>query len=209
MRVGITMRTIVSPFGELHDAIARSWFPLLKQFGVVPVLIPNGLDDVVGFAGLMGIERLLLTGGDDVGKASPTEVSVAPRDMTEEALICWAVDNAKPVLGVCRGLQMLNVYFGGHIVRELSKVVPEEKHKGQAHSVRLANGTVLNVNSYHEQGVLASQVAPGLSVVAVSAGGVVEAIAHPSLNIRALQWHPERALELNSLDRAVINEWLK
>jgi gamma-glutamyl-gamma-aminobutyrate hydrolase PuuD len=210
MIVGISMRTAATPYGEIQDALARSWIILLERFGVVPLLIPNALVNPGNYARHLGIEKLLLTGGDNFGPVA-AEGATAPsaRDMTETALIDWAIQEKKAILGVCRGLQILNIHFGGGLTRNLEAAVPAERHRACEHEVRFKDGTTTIVNSYHDQGVLASQLAPECSAVAITGGGVVEALSHRSFNIAAVQWHPERSSALSAFDRDVIARWLR
>ena len=105
-----------------------------------------------------------------------------------------------PVLGICRGMQFINVVFGGRLNRSLGQSgIPN--HVRVSHSLSVVSSTgkrifrrdSFDVNSFHEQGVLLEHLAPDLEILAVSEDGqVVEAIHHKYRPIIGIQWHPER-----------------
>ncbi len=172
-------------------------------------------------AALAGIDGLLLTGGDDVapgryGEAPhPAIVEVEPeRDEFELKLVAEARARDLPIFGICRGVQVLNVAYGGTLVQDIpsqvpgalthSLDVPPNEPYSLAHEVWLDKDTLLaklmgerlsdtdacEVNSRHHQAV--KQVAPGLVVSATAPDGVVEAIEDPAVRFcLGVQWHPE------------------
>ena len=172
-------------------------------------------------AALAGIDGLLLTGGDDVapgryGEAPhPAIVEVEPeRDEFELKLVAEARARDLPIFGICRGVQVLNVAYGGTLVQDIpsqvpgalthSLDVPPNEPYSLAHEVWLDKDTLLaklmgerlsdtdacEVNSRHHQAV--KQVAPGLVVSATAPDGVVEAIEDPAARFcLGVQWHPE------------------
>ena len=183
--------------------------------GGVPVNIPIDVD----VSQLIGrLDGVLLTGGTDVdpqvyGQERHAEVlSLEPeRDGLEIELYRLAVANDVPVLGVCRGLQLMNVAHGG----TLHQHVPEHSrydvdHSGAIHSVQIESGSALDalygesldVNSLHHQSV--DQLGEGLTVTARAEDGSVEGV---ELNERtiAVQWHPEL---LSDRDHDPIFQWL-
>ena len=120
-------------------------------------------------------------------------------------LIKMAVEKGLPLLGICRGEQLLNVVFGGTLYQDIPSQAKGSyiKHRQQApsnygtHTIKIENGTVLNkvlksdkavVNSFHHQAV--KDVAPGFKVMATSADGIVEAIQKDE-KVFGLQFHPE------------------
>lgn len=152
-------------------------------------------------------QGLVLCGGGDVLPSLYGQENTASslldqrRDEAETKLIHAYVQAGKPILGICRGMQILNVALGGTLIQDL----PDEQrpfHGGakpdRVHPVRALEHSVLHqlygdvfpVNSYHHQAV--DQLAPGFHAIAWSEGGVVEAMVHHSLPILALQFHPER-----------------
>lgn len=126
------------------------------------------------------------------------------RDAMELKLMQAAIDADKPVLGVCRGIQVLNVLLGGTLYQDIpsqySDRMPhrmDEPYNRAVHPLRVVEGTPLaelspleGVNSRHHQAVL--DLAPGLEVMAYSGDGLVEAVRMPEKSfVWAVQWHPE------------------
>jgi putative glutamine amidotransferase len=169
---------------------------------LAPELIATALDGVAG---------LVLTGGEDVG---PERYGAAPhprlgdvdrdRDAAELALIAAARARRLPVLAICRGIQILNVAYGGTLYQDLGSEHPSSiAHEGDAtrHAVRVEHGSLLartlgagsaQVNSRHHQAI--RDLAPGLKAVAWAEDGVIEAVeaSEPGATWTvAVQWHPE------------------
>jgi len=172
-------------------------------------------------AALDGVHGVLLTGGDDVAPArygepaDPTVVEVNPaRDEFEIGLVSEARRRGLPILGICRGVQILNVACGGSLVQDIpsqvtgaiahSFKVPQHPSFFPAHELWLEKDTLLDrlmreqlsdadactVNSRHHQAV--KRVAPGFVVSATAPDGVVEAIEDPTGRFcLGVQWHPE------------------
>jgi putative glutamine amidotransferase len=152
-------------------------------------------------------DGLVLCGGDDVDarrfgeENHPSVKLVDPRrDAYELALVREAASRGVPLLGVCRGAQVMNVALGGTLVQHVPEVEGAFEHGGGArHEVRLQDGTRLRslagrdragVNSFHHQAV--GRLAPGLRAAAHSGDGVVEAVEGDGPFLVGIQWHPER-----------------
>ncbi|MBV2365407.1 gamma-glutamyl-gamma-aminobutyrate hydrolase family protein [Streptomonospora nanhaiensis] len=164
-----------------------------------------------------GVDAVIITGGTDISpehygaEADPKTAARDPeRDRAEYALAKAAVAAGVPVLGICRGMQMINVALGGTLTQHLPDRVGSDIHQPsntsiERHPVRAKPGTrlaktlgtqPLNVPTYHHQGI--DKVAPGLEEAAHAADGVVEAVegrrtgphALPG-SVRGVQFHPE------------------
>ena len=147
-------------------------------------------------------DLLLLPGGGDVhprfyGRAIGGAADIdEARDRRELALVDEFLRAGKPVVGICRGLQLLNVYFGGtlhqHIWGHAQLCGRDRLHVVHAAPglLRALYGARFTVNSAHHQAV--ETLGEGLQVLACAPDGTVEAIAHESLPVFAVQWHPER-----------------
>ena len=196
-RVAISQRVIINGgYAEKRDCLAQDWAPFLAGLGIAALAIPNTLADPAAFAALWRVEGIILSGGNTVGLADETTPPAdvfAERDATEQALLRHAIDNGLPVLGVCRGMQMINRHFGGTITRAISGM-GLNGHVGRDHQVRWRpDNRLITVNSYHDDAVLAENMAPGLDVLAdCDDGRVIEALRCPTLPILGVQWHPER-----------------
>ena len=152
-------------------------------------------------------DGLLLTGGADIHPSrygQPVNGSVAmdeARDEAEWKLIDAFLQAGKPVFGICRGCQVLNVYFGGSLHQDIETKARhrlDPKQPYLVHSVAVSDpvleaqyGKVFVVNSCHHQAV--DRLGQGLRITAVCPDdGVVEAFTHESLPVFAVQWHPEK-----------------
>jgi gamma-glutamyl-gamma-aminobutyrate hydrolase PuuD len=198
MNILVSMRTIENAtYHETRDAISHDWSKLFARYDLTPILVPNAMSNIEPYLTL-DASGLLLTGGDDLG---PDEAP-SLRDRTEVALLEGAIRNKIPVFGTCRGLHMINRYFGGRLERKL-----QEKHVGD-HAAFLLDGREIRINSFHNQGVLTSGLSVELTAFATTASGVVEGVMHKSLPITAVQWHPERPNSAADLDRKLLGQWL-
>ena len=142
---------------------------------------------------------LLLPGGGDIADRLPPE---------EERVIAAFAAAEKPILGICRGLQAVNVFFGGTLH---ARIRGHQSPEGDIlHATRAVGemaelvGTEPLVNSNHHQAV--HRLGAGLSVRQWAGDGVIEGICHTALPILAVQWHPERLR--NGADGAAVFRWL-
>lgn len=142
-------------------------------------------------------DGLLLAGGGDIHPArygqthAYKQLSIdCVRDNEEQALFDAFFARGKPILGICRGMQAINVFLGG----TLKQHVPG--HASCCHAIHCSGllakqfGTTATVNSYHHQ--IVDRIANDLVAVAHSSDGEVEALVHPSAALLGVQWHPER-----------------
>ena len=179
-------------FGNYVDA--------LTALGAVPVAVGADVD-----AGTC--DGLLLPGGWDVNPARYGQTNTASEGIDDalDALQFSALDAfvraGKPVLGICRGHQLANVYFGGTLIQHLSQAADHSRGDSDADRVHATTaepgsavfelyGAAFAVNSSHHQGVDAP--GEGLRVTQRATDGVIEAMEHEALPILTVQWHPER-----------------
>ncbi len=192
-RLGLTMRVETDPaHGEGRDVLAHDWSRLISgALGDVPWLpIPNLGKEVTDFVECWKIDALILTGGNDIG-------SCPRRDRTEHLLLEYASRERIPVLGVCRGLQLLQTFHGGRL-----GPAPPGHADGSCHSLevchplarRIYAEPVLKVNSFHRMAVFGDDLAADLEPFLVSEDGLVEGLLHRTGRQVAVQWHPERPL---------------
>lgn len=149
-----------------------------------------------------GCGGLLLPGGGDLepwryGQRNTASRGLEPeRDAAELELAAWFTARRLPVLGICRGLQTLNVFFGGTLCQDIPGHSAQEdgdrRHAIQTapSPLRQVCGEACTVNSAHHQA--ADRLGGGLEAVQWTADGVVEALCHRTLPVWAVQWHPER-----------------
>jgi putative glutamine amidotransferase len=227
MNVAVTMRSVVDDAtGERRDCISRDIVALVERMGAVPMLVPNGLHDAAAFVGRVGVDGLLLTGGNDLCGVDASENAGAHRsseerrDRTEEALVRFAVETQVPVFGICRGLQLIARWFGGGIER----IDSPDAHRRSHHALKPVHAELealvgaqeaarltvqpLVTNSFHRFGVRAEAMPTALAALAMSPDGYVEALRHRELPIVAVCWHPERAGSATALDALLLGAWM-
>jgi len=212
--IGITTRNGKDPDGHPTTALQHTYTRAVVQAGGFPFLIPSMLSEEDFLDLYSRVAGILFTGGGDIslkyfnGTDHPRicEVDEA-RDATEISLMQSAVRDGKPVLGICRGAQVMNVAMGGtlytHIPDQLKGALdhayPGDLRRVLVHpvsiddvsrSAQIFGETWLDVNSLHHQGL--KDIAPGLRATGFASDGLVEVVEIPDHPYAiAVQWHPE------------------
>lgn len=195
-RIGISLRVEhFEEHNEKRNAISQDWLIFLKKANAFPILIPNILSDIKSFLNGMKIDGFILSGGDNMGDDPE-------RDETEKTIIEFAISNKIPILGVCRGMQVLNSYFGGAVT-----VNKDKSHVGKNHVVELTNDKLskllkkdsLDVNSFHNNIIKKEILGKNLETFAITRDDrTVEGYFHSKLPIMGVMWHPERDSDFKS-----------
>ena len=188
------MRILISGIPDL----AKNYTAALRRLGAEAhvCLRPDSVSDYNG---------LLLPGGGDMdpaffGENNCGSVNIVPAlDQAQLSSLDAFLRLNKPVLGICRGMQLLNVYFGGSILQDLPTAsVHAWNGNDQVHPVQCVSGSVLGrlygpsclVNSAHHQGL--GRLGSNLKVTQTAPDGVIEAVEHTKKPVLGVQWHPER-----------------
>ena len=178
--VGITQRvTIVPGYGERRDCLDQAWTRFLSVCGLLPIMLPNVSAVASSLCESIPLTGYILTGGNNLevlGGDAPE------RDAAENMLLDLAERQSRPVLGVCRGMQVIQQR---HAV-PLRRV---DGHVAARQTIRV-NGVPTEVNSYHDFGATGSH--PPLDVWASAEDGIVKAIRHSNNRLTGIMWHPER-----------------
>ncbi|HVT66905.1 MAG TPA: gamma-glutamyl-gamma-aminobutyrate hydrolase family protein [Trebonia sp.] len=215
--IGITTyHTTVNWRGWTEDGALLPWayVTAIRSNGGRPVLLPPGGDVSEAEATVAVLDGIVIAGGGDIdpaiygaGRHPKANVNAPDRDSWELAVAEAAVRQGVPLLGICRGAQMLNVACGGTLHQHVPDLVGHEGHSGRAdgfgtHKVRVTGGTIVSsilpggqyfeVPTYHHQAV--DVVGTGLTAVAFADDGIVEAIESttPGEFLVGVQWHPEQ-----------------
>lgn len=165
----------------------------------------------------LSCDGLILCGGVDVDPTLYNEdingaIDINRQlDLHEMMLLRTFVDAGKPVLGICRGSQLINVFFGGSLHQHLFSTILHRSGSNLAreHEVESASGSIMDslygkrsvVNSIHHQAI--KKLGKGLISTQMSDDGIIEAYEHESLPILAVQWHPERLVKVEARRHAV------
>ncbi len=190
------------------NTLSDTYVEAIRKAGGIPVLIPAMSDSAQAAQTIALLDGILFSGGEDFdpnyyGESILNEtVGInARRDTSDMLLAKEALKQKKPIMGICRGEQLMNVVLGGSLYQDIPSQVGETvKHSsGAMHKIGVEKGSVLyeifqedsiTVNSYHHQAVKIP--APGIIVTARTADGIVEAYEAPG--IIAFQFHPEKLL---------------
>jgi N5-(cytidine 5'-diphosphoramidyl)-L-glutamine hydrolase len=186
--VAITQRVSVIPaHGERRDCLDQAWTKFLATCGLLPLLLPNVTEAALVLCEGAGIAGLVLTGGNDLAVLGG---DAPERDAVENALLDLAERRRLPVLGVCRGMQVIQQRFAVPLRRV-------EGHVAHRQIIRI-DGRPREVNSYHHFAAFTSR--PPLDVWAVADDGVIKAIRHSTQHTTGIMWHPERSAPFSPAD---------
>ena len=215
--IGITTyrHTHSQGYGWARLGILYSYVQAVSQVGGIPVMIPLGLPEDQLMAMLPRLDGILLSGGGDIdpglygGESHPRVRYVDPdRDFVELQLVRKVVQDRIPFLGICRGIQMINIALGGTLFTHIPDQLPGAIHhpyiEGKprefiAHEVQIQPGSHLfdimdlpsvQVNSMHHQGI--DRLATDLHATAHAPDGLIEGVELRDYPFGiAVQWHPE------------------
>ena len=204
---GSDVNGVLAVQGELDiDLFFTNYGRQVSLAGGMPVLIPRDSNAEV----VSKLDGVVLSGGADVDPAihspeeDPSLSKFEPgRDSHEFEILNKAIEKDVPVLGICRGIQVINVHAGGTLFQDIPDHANINKpYDDRHHKVRFKAGSILSdiygseieVNSLHHQAI--NKIAEGIEVVGWSSGGeateeVIEAIEVDNSQILAVQWHPE------------------
>ncbi len=216
---------------ERDVKLKNTYVHAIEASGGLPMVLPYTSDPktMEYFIGLC--DGFLFTGGDDIAPAHYGEDAldtcgvIQPyRDEFELSLLRQVLGTPKPVLAICRGIQLVNVAFGGTLYQDLpsekpSSVLHRQTDFGStpAHAVRVIANTPLSelmgqdelqVNSLHHQAI--KRLGDRLAVMAEAEDGTVEALYLPDEQyLRAVQWHPERMFDTDAPSRLIFADFIK
>ncbi len=213
--IGITTTRETNPAGSPAIRLSEAYVQAVAQAGAAPVMIPLGLPEESYPAILARLDAVLFSGGGDVhpsvyhSQDHPLVDGVdRDRDRVELQLFQELSSSGKPFLGICRGIQMINIALGGTIYEDILDQHPgamkhaygqEQPRDYLAHRVKISKdsrlagileGDEVPVNSLHHQGI--RELAPGLAATAFAPDGIVEGVEMKDYPFGlAVQWHPE------------------
>ena len=198
------MRPIIGITADIEDnrlKLSRDYAEAVENAGACPVLLAPSRN-VADIA--LRIDGILISGGSDLHPSYYTEdvnyeIKIVERDRSgfEFAIIHEIIKLKKPVLGICYGMQLINVVFGGSLYQDIKQQVPAAiGHREGWHTIKIDDNKLIDrgefkVNSSHHQAV--KVIGQRLNAIAFSADGIVEAVYSEDYPfLLGVQWHPER-----------------
>ena len=187
--------------------VDSGWFAFLSKCGLTPLILgdtDNGVDPSLFSADC--VKGSILIGGGNISgpyasNADPSQVKESHdnnREKLEFSLITQSIAVAKPIVGICRGMQAIGCYFG-------ARLHGVSKHAATRHQLTSVSESEVwrnlrkEVNSYHDYAFLARELPPALISIAEN-GEVVEAFRHRDFPIYGMMWHPEREIDFADAD---------
>lgn len=208
-RLGLTQRVDIIPsYHERRDCLDQRWAILLESMGYLPIILPNKIVDVSAYLDDLEIDGLILTGGNTLEQYGDKDCVAQERDQLEYEVIKFCIYNKLPMLGICRGAQILNLHYGGKLERISGHV---NKH----HNISIVNSVFRDwpmnraVNSYHEYGIKANNLATDLKPIATNSDGSIEAFIHKTRPQVGIMWHPERDDQISQYDIGIFEYLFK
>lgn len=216
--IGITANVMLENQGMKKDYVNKDYTDSIIDAGGIPFILPCTNDETIIKDQLQLVDGILFTGGVDLSPLAFGEEPIEQLGYVDEELdefnmkaVISAYEMGIPMLGICRGMQIINVAFGGTLYQHLGvnkeffiKHVQESMRATATHTINIKKNTILHkllgntlvVNSFHHQGI--KEVAPEFIVTAVAPDGVIEGIEKKDDGkILAVQWHPESMYKKN------------
>ena len=189
-KVAISLRVEnIKNYNEKRDAISQDWIKFCNRAEFIPILIPNNLKDTKKFLKSIEPDLLIFSGGDNIGDDSE-------RDRTEKSMIEFAIKNEIPSIGICRGMQFFNNFFGGKMEHTSDKKHVRIRHKIKfidKKIERLLKRKTSVVNSFHENLLKSDTISKEfIPFGIVEQDNTIEGCYHKKYPIIGVMWHPER-----------------
>ena len=222
MKIVITQRSTTNDKFKKIDSLEQHYVKFFESFGAKVIPIPNASNDPVGYFQSVGATHLVFSGGGDIdpklysGKYVKGKDYAINRDIVEKKLLKFASINNIPVLGICRGCQFINIYYGGKMIQNINtrKNSYKIKHVDKDHELSLigiekfTKQRKIKINSFHSDGFTDKELAKNLKFFAIAEDGIIEGIYHKRLPIAGIMWHPERMKKMSTFEKSLINSFI-
>ena len=197
LKIGISQRRLYDVTTlESRDGLDIRLSKLIWDLGFLPVPLTSSIRNNTEYLSMLSLDGFILSGGNDLGE-SPD------RDVLEHDILNYSTAFHKPVLGICRGMQLINKFQGG----ALHKI---NGHVAKTHAVSgsLFDDAKVHVNSFHNYGILSEGLGDDLNALAFADDGVIEALIHLRHRWMGIMWHPERDDHTSEMDKKLIFDHL-
>ena len=211
MNIGISQRVDLVR-NERRDSLDQNWFKILKNFKLQILPIPNLLTNPIEWIENQKIEAFILSGGNDLSffkKSNKKEVNEC-RDKLEILILRYCKKKKIPVIGICRGLQIINYFFNKKINLKKNIIHVNSKHNiypniQEKFRFFKEKKKVIKVNSYHNFIIPVNEVSKELRIVYRDKDQNAEAVEHKSLPWVGIMWHPEREDKISQLFKNLVS----
>ena len=184
----------VSIFNEKRDNLDVRYLKIFEKLNMIPILIPNNATLAKKIIKNVKVSGIILSSGGDALKKDI-------RYDTEILLLNYAKKNNIPLLGICRGAQAINIYFGGRI-----KAIPNHVRKKHTLKSDLTKKNI-KTNCYHDYGIKSDYLGKNLDVLGTSSDDSIELFKHKSKKFLGMMWHPERFKKLREFELKIFKEF--
>lgn len=220
LKIGISQRRLIDKHNNrIYDSLDSEWISYSKYLNLELFPIPNS-SNIITLLESQDFDGFILSGGNNVQykkKSLSTEKDyilkhdISPiRDSVENNIIEYSINNNIPLIGICRGMQMINFFFNGKISK-----IPDKSHVAVYHDVSIVDDYLLNfydspcsVNSYHDFGITINDLSKELIKTSIC-GKYVESFIHKKFKIHGIMWHPERESKKDEFDLEYIKHIFK
>ena len=197
MKIALTQRSDYFPErDEKRDSLDQNWFRLFPRDICIP--IPNIIESFKVWINSLEVDLIILTGGNDINYSDQSKNVAPERDFVEKQILKFSKQKNIPVLGVCRGLQMMNIFEGGRLCHDPQRKI--ECHQVVSKADDNQKPEKITVNSYHKWIIPRHELSKKFKIMAYDEDGNVEAVKHIEYPWLGVMWHPERTKKCQSLN---------
>lgn len=194
-----------------EDTIEHAYLDYFQNLGFYPIIISNRVNFKHIFSNV-SFNGVVFTGGLDVSYINhPIQNEITNlRDSFEYQLLNYCIQHKIPILGICRGLQIINSYFGGTISKDIVGHINKEHSIifNTNYSVFKKN-QIISVNSFHNHGISKHNLSSELTALChCTSDNLIEGVYHNDIPLLAIQWHPERQKSENPFINQMIKNFL-
>ena len=201
-------------YHEIRDSISHDLINNLESNGFLPVLIPNSEIRPEQYYKKIKFNLFILSGGDNLifeNKITSINKEKQKRDIVEKKFLKFCISKNIPVIGICRGMQLINVYFDGSLT-----LLNNKTHNNGLHNIKIERfaktifpNSFLFVNSFHNNVVLENDISNQLIPFMYAEDDSIEALVHKKYPILGVMFHPERSFNNNPIDHYLNNAFYK